>query len=55
VAKLTSLVNAVHQVLGPIIFIIYINYLPDIVPVTVKSKICAVDLKCYNTISTDDG
>ena len=42
------------SVLGPLLFLIYLNDLTDILPVTVESKIYADDLKYYKKISVED-
>ena len=41
-------------VLGPVIFTIYINDLPTILPPSLKSKIHADDFKCYSKVVTAD-
>ena len=55
-SEIKTLRSGVPQgsVLGPVLFTLYINDLPSILPPTIKSKIFADDFKCYSKIETTD-
>ena len=55
-SEIKTLRSGVPQgsVLGPVLFTLYINDLPSILPASIKSKVFADDFKCYSKIETTE-